>query len=292
MRNNIKSLFFLSGLAGCCLFAGACNKPAPIHLAQEGTIYMPQAYSTNGSLSLLLVDTPQQVTFGAAYGGLEYAPKNIDVSFIIDTVDIAAYNATNGTFYLPLPPSAYTVSALTDTIQAGQTSTSPLTLSVTTAALDFSAQYILPIKLVSASSGTINSSLQTTYFTVNQLNNIYAGSYTTNGTRYNYNADGSPAGTDTISDTRVLTTMAYDSCSINTIANLGVYNGTVFYVRVNPDNTLEFSGYLQDSIGSPIANEPGKTSTYDPATGIWNVHYMYTNTNGTYRYMDEAWMPQ
>jgi hypothetical protein len=291
MRNNIKSLF-LSGVAGCCLFAGACNKPASIHLAQEGTIYMPQAYSTNGSLSLLLVDTPQQVTFGAAYGGLEYAPKNIDVSFIIDTVDIAAYNAANGTSYLPLPPSAYMVSALTDTIQAGQTSSSPLTLSVLTAALDFTAQYILPIKLVSASSGTINSSLQTTYFTINQLNNIYAGSYTTNGTRYNYNADGSYAGSDTISDTRVLTTMAYDSCSINTIANLGVYNGTVFYVRVNADNTLEFSGYLQDVTGSPIANEPGKSSTYDPATGIWNVHYMYTNTNGTYRYMDEVWTPQ
>jgi hypothetical protein len=289
MLKNSKFLFLLGGLG---LFAGACNKPAPIHLAQEGTIYMPQAYSTNGSLSLLLVDTPQQVTFGAAYGGLEYAPKDIAVSFIIDTADIAAYNAAHGTSYLPLPASAYTVSGLTDTIKAGQTSSVPLTLSVTTSVLSFSAQYILPVKLVSSSSGTINSSLQTTWFTINQLNNIYAGSYTTNGTRYNYNADGSYAGSDTITDTRVLTTMAYDSCSINTIANLGSYNGTVFYVRVNSDNTLEFSGYLQDVTGSPIANEPGKTSTYDPATGIWNVHYMYTNTNGTYRYMDEVWTPQ
>ena len=292
MRNMIKSLFYLVGMAGAGLFAGACNKPALIHLAQEGTIYMPQAYGTNGNLSLLLVDTAQQVTFGAAYGGLEYAQKNIDVSFIIDTADIAAYNAANGTSYLPLPTSAYTVSGLTDTIKAGQTSSDPLTVSVTTSVLSFSAQYILPVKLVSSSSGTINSSLQTTWFTINQLNNIYAGSYTTNGTRYNYNADGSYAGSDTITDTRVLTTMAYDSCSINTIANLGSYNGTVFYVRVNSDNTLEFSGYLQDVTGSPITNEPGKTSTYDPATGVWNVHYMYTNTNGTYRYMDEVWTPQ
>ena len=35
MRNIIKSLFYLAGLAGPGLFAGACNKPAPIHLAQE-----------------------------------------------------------------------------------------------------------------------------------------------------------------------------------------------------------------------------------------------------------------
>lgn len=289
MLNNIKSLFLLGCLG---LLAGACNKPAPIHLAQEGTIYMPQAYSINGSLTLLLSDSAQGVTFGAAYGGLEYAPKNIDVSFIVDTADIAAYNAANGTSYLPLPSSAYTVSSLLDTIKQGQTSSDPLSLSITTASLDFTAQYILPIKLVSASSGTINSSLQTTYFTINQLVNVYAGSYTTNGTRYNYNADGSSAGTDTITDTRVLTTMAFDSCSINTIANLGVYAGTVFYVRVNSDNTLEFSGYLSGVIGSPIANQPGKTSTYDPATKIWNVHYMYTNTTGTYRYMDEVWTPQ
>ena len=253
---------------------------------------MPQAYSNRGNLSLVLTDTAQPVTFGAAYGGLDYASRDIGLSFIVDTTDIAAYNTANGTSYLPLPAASYTVSSLRDTIKAGQTSSNPLTLSITTASLDFTAHYILPIKLAAASSGTINSSLQTTYFTIDQLNNIYAGSYTTTGTRYNFNADGSSAGTNAISDTRVLTTMAFDSCSINTIANLGVYNGTVFYVRVNPDNTVEFSGYLQDDLGSPITNQPGKTSTYDPGTRSWDVHYMYTNTNGTYRYMDEVWTPQ
>jgi len=168
--------------------------------------------------------------------------------FLIDMADIAAYNAANGTSYLPLPSSAYTVSSLLDTIKQGQTSSDPLTLSITTASLNFSAQYILPIKLVSTSSGTISPSLQTTYFTINQLVNIYAGSYTT--------------------------------------------NGTVFYARVNPDNTVEFSGYLQDSLDAPIANQPGKTSTYNPSTQTWNVYYMYTNANGTYRYMNEVWTPQ
>lgn len=278
--------------AGLFLVAASCNKPAAIHLTQEGTIYMPQAYSDQGNLSLVLVDTPQQVTFGAAYGGLKYAPGNVYVTFGIDSAGVAAYNTAHGTNYLLLPSSAYTISSLADTIGSGQTSSDGQTIAITTSALDFTAQYLLPVQLMSVSSGTINSSLQTAYFTINQLNNIYAGSYTTTGTRYNFNADGSAAGTNSISDTRVLTTMGYDSCSINTIANLGSYNGTVFYVRVNPDNTLEFSGYLQNDPNSPIANEPGKTSTYDPATKTWDVHYMYTNTNGTYRYMDEVWTPQ
>lgn len=287
IANKILCLF-----AGVCFLACACNKPAPIKLVQEGTVYMPQAYSSQGNLSLVLADTSQQVTFGAAYGGLKYAPKNVYVNFAIDTGAVAAYNAVHGTSYLVLPSSAYTISSLTDTIGAGQTSSKGQTIFITTGGLDFSAQYLLPVTMSSVSSGTINSALQTTYFTINQLNNVYAGSYTTTGTRYNYNADGSFAGSSSISDTRVLTTMAYDSCSINTIANLGSYNGTVFYVRVNPDNTLEFSGYLQDDPGSPIANEPGKASSYDPVSRTWDVHYMYTNTNGTYRYMDEVWTPQ
>jgi hypothetical protein len=292
MRIKNKILSILSGLAGLAFLAGACNKPAPIHLAQEGTIYMPRAYSTQGNLSLILIDTPQQVTFGAAYGGLQYAPNDIDISFAIDTAGISTYNAAHGTAYVLLPSSAYTVSSLDDTIKAGQTSSKGQTISITTASLDFTAQYLLPVKMVSTSSGKIDSALQTTWFTINQLNNVYAGSYSTTGTRYNYNADGSYAGSSAISDTRVLTTMSFDSCSINTIANLGSYNGTVFYVRVNSDNTLEFSGYLQNNPGSPITNEPGKTSTYDPSTRSWDVHYMYTNTNGTFRYMDEVWTPQ
>ncbi|MBS1606426.1 MAG: DUF4361 domain-containing protein [Bacteroidetes bacterium] len=121
--------------------------------------------------------------------------------------------------------------------------------------------------------------------------NAYAGSYHAVGTRYNFNADGSAAGQAAVDDTRVLTTLSSDKCSINTIANLGSYNGTLFYVQVNPDNTLTFSGLLQNDPSSPIMNEPGTTSTYDPATHTFNVHYMYVNTNGSYRFMDEVWSP-
>jgi hypothetical protein len=274
------------------LTAGACNKPATINIPQEGTIYMPQAYSTRGSLSLVLTDSTQQVYFGAAYGGLKYPSGNIICTYVIDTTLIAAYNAAHGTSYVALPAKTYAPSALQDTILAGKTSSSAITLSIVTASLDFTGHYMLPVRLTSVSAGKIDTSLSVTYFTIDQLVNMYAGSYSTTGTRYNYNADGSYAGSSSISDTRVLTTMSFDSCSINTIANLGAYNGTVFFVRVNPDNTLEFSGYLQNVVGSPIGNQPGKTSTYDPVTHTFDVHYMYTNTNGTYRYMDEVWTPQ
>lgn len=121
--------------------------------------------------------------------------------------------------------------------------------------------------------------------------NKYEGAYHATGKRYNFDAAGNYVGEADIDATRDLTTLAADSCSISTIANLGAYNGTVFYLKVNADNTVSFSGYLQNNPASPITNIPSVTSNYDPATKMFNVHYMYTNTDGSYRYMDEVWTP-
>lgn len=287
-----KFLAFFAGIATLVTALGACNKPATIQLANEGTVYMPQAVGLRGNLALVLKDSPQYVTFGAAYGGLNYPSQDINVSFRIDTTAVASYNLANGTSYLVLPSVSYTADTLTSVIPAGKTSSNPLRLAIRTSLLSSDgAKYMLPVVLINTSKGSLNSDLTTTYFTIDQLNNIYAGSYTTSGTRFNFNADGSAAGSTPISDTRVLTTMSSDSCSINTIANLGSFNGTKFYVRVNPDNTLEFSGFLQNDPAVPVVNQPGTTSTFDPATRIFTVHYMYTNTSGNFRKMDEVWAP-
>jgi hypothetical protein len=292
MQKGTKIFSVLAGIASLGIFISSCTKFTQAKVSTEGTIYMPQAYSERSDLSLVLIDTAQNVSFGAAYGGLNYPSHDIAVTFKIDTTLIAAYNATNGTSYIALPAASYSVASLSSVIKAGKTSSDPLYVGISTSTLSSTTQYMLPVTLTSAASGKIDSSLQTSYFRIDHLDNIYAGSYHTIGTRHNYNADGSDGGTSSIDDTRVLSTMSSDSCSINTIANLGAYNGTVFYVRVNSDNTLEFSGKLQNDPGAPIANQPGAVSTFDPATRVFTVHYMYTNTNGTYRMMDEVWTPQ
>lgn len=121
--------------------------------------------------------------------------------------------------------------------------------------------------------------------------NKYEGAYHATGKRYNFDASGNYVSEVDIDATRELTTLSADSCSISTIANLGAYNGTVFYLKVNADNTVNFSGYLQNNPASPIANIPSASSTYNPLDKTFSVHYMYTNTDGSYRYMDEVWTP-
>ena len=291
MRIRNKIFPIIAGFLGLGMVLGSCTKFTKVQLASEGTIYMVQAEGTKGQLELRALDTAQMIVFGAAYGGLNYPSSDIPVTFKVDTSLVATYNSIYGTSYLVLPSSAYSIASLSSVIKAGTTSSQPLYVGILANKLDPSKQYMLPITLVNATTSKVDSSLTTAYFTVDHIDNLYAGSYHTVGVRTNYNADGTNAGTNSIDDTRVLTTMTLDSCSINTIANLGSYNGTVFFVRVNPDNTLEFSGYLQNVIGSPIGNQPNTTSTYNPTTGVMTVHYMYTNTNGTYRYMDETWTP-
>src|ERR1035438_8919141 len=106
MHTIHKFLSFAAGAVSLGLALGACNKPAKIQLAGEGTIYMPQAVGTRGNLALVLIDSPQYVTFGAAYGGLNYPSQNISVTFKIDTTVVAGYNLTNGTSYQVMPPAS------------------------------------------------------------------------------------------------------------------------------------------------------------------------------------------
>lgn len=281
----------LTGILFFLLSILSCNKPDLVTYNKEGNIYMPQAYGTQAIIPMLLLDTPQYIVFGADYGGLKYPAADISTGFIIDSAQVAVYNAQQGTAYTLLPASNYQISGFTSVLKAGQTSSVPLKVVVTTKNLGLTTPYILPITLKTVSGGKLDTTLRTAFFRWDRLDNIYAGHYHTTGTRKNYNPDGTYTGTSNIDDFRDLSTVDAKTCNISTIANLGVRAGTLFQAKVNTDNTVVFSGYLS-APGAPITNIPGTTSTYDPVNKVFTVHYMYTNTNGTYRYMDEVWTKQ
>lgn len=148
---------------GACV-AVSCNKQREVTVDNEGSIYMPQAAGTRSVVDLQLSTKPQEVAFGAAYGGLKYSKKENAVTFKLDTALVATYNAQNGTSYRVLPDSVYTISGLSSVIRAGATSSDPLVVNVASSRMRFGVRYMLPITLVSASEGAINPQLQTSYF--------------------------------------------------------------------------------------------------------------------------------
>ncbi len=162
MRTNNILHFFAAAFASIALTA--CNKPDDVEVQNEGTVYMPQAVGDRARIDLQLSPKPQEIAFGAAYGGLNYSKQENAVSFKLDTTLVAAYNTLNGTSYRVLPDSVYTISGFNSVIPAGATTSNPLTLTVASSKMRFGVRYMLPIVFTNASVGPVDPNLTMAYF--------------------------------------------------------------------------------------------------------------------------------
>ncbi|MGZ3839192.1 MAG: BT_3987 domain-containing protein [Flavisolibacter sp.] len=172
MKIRFKIYWTLATIIGTGILMSSCNKPNLVTYNKEGTIYMPRAAGNNSKMSLLLADTPQVVIFGAAYGGLNYPSKDISVKFAIDSTSINQYNSQNGTAYTLLPSNSYVIPSMDAVIKSGSTSSDALAVKITTKNLDRTLKYILPVMIQSVSSGTVDSSLRTTYFLIDTIQRL------------------------------------------------------------------------------------------------------------------------
>ncbi|MDQ2720008.1 MAG: DUF1735 domain-containing protein [Bacteroidota bacterium] len=171
MKNISKILRVFAAILLLSFVIASCNKPDAIIYNKEGAIYMPRA-AGDSKLALLLTDTAQTATFGAAYGGLKYPSNDITVTFKIDSTLINSYNAQNGTSYIMLPASSYQIPSLSAVIKAGQTGSNSLPVKITTTNLDKGGKYILPVTIANVTSGTIDSTLRTTFFTIDTIRRL------------------------------------------------------------------------------------------------------------------------
>jgi len=162
----------LAALFVTILFTG-CLKETALYTPQEGVIYMPQAYQDKSKIeNLIKTDSVQEITFGFYYTSWTGAPHDIEATFEIDTSLVAQYNEANaytGIVYKVLPDSVYTISGTTTVLKAGKTTSEPLALAINPNTLDRNTRYMLPIKLVSVSDGTINTDLTIAYFRIDEL---------------------------------------------------------------------------------------------------------------------------
>lgn len=168
-RSSKSALFII--FTSCLIFT-SCVKNDELKTEKEGVIYMPQAYQDRGILNLLKVDSAQDNTFGFYYTSFQGAPNDITGNFQVDNSLVAAYNIENaytGNVYEVLPENSYTLSGNSTILRKGKTTSEPLTLTINPKFLSIGKRYMLPIKLVNVSSGTIDSSLAITYFKVDEL---------------------------------------------------------------------------------------------------------------------------
>ncbi|MFB2117882.1 BT_3987 domain-containing protein [Parapedobacter sp. 2B3] len=135
--------------------------------SQYNQVYMPLAVNNPVAHTLTVADEPQELIYGANYGGRGYPEADIAVRFSVNQALVASFNEANGTDYELLPEGAYTLEAAEATIPKDELATQPLSLSVNTTgegAVAMFKTYLLPLTV--QSSFKVNEQLQTTYYLV------------------------------------------------------------------------------------------------------------------------------
>lgn len=131
-----------------------------------GKVYIPQANDQPLTLGVTLTDEDFRIGYSAYYAGIKNAEQPISVSFTPDESLVEAYNLENEVDYEFLPPTSFSLSQTTATIDPGQRSTPVFDVVVNPKdQLEPFKPYLLPIRLT-AEGTPVNEALQTLYVEV------------------------------------------------------------------------------------------------------------------------------
>lgn len=135
---------------------------------QYTTIYMAQAKEAVQA-TLFMKEGAQTLHVGASYGGLDLPKGDIDVVLNVAPELVEIYNEAHKTSYEILPADSYLFENRTAHINAGNTTSDPLTIAVYThGKLEAKKQYLLPVTIVSNTGNLhVKEELKTTYFIIN-----------------------------------------------------------------------------------------------------------------------------
>lgn len=221
----------------------------------------------------------------------------IDVAF--DPAILTAYNdtLTLSNPYTLLPANSYNavnVSSGKFTFNPGD-AVNEIVIELDPSFLDFSESYALPIVISNPTSGYKLGVGKTIVLQQIIVKNQYDGNYQSDGTRYNFNAQGDYAGWNNSTNSpngTIVSTAPWSGltvCSTRGASTINVHVGQFldgglgfFNVTVNTDNTLTIASSGETGVTNLQALS-GKTSTYNPTTKTFEIWYSWLNTAGTFR---------
>ncbi|MGZ5252983.1 MAG: DUF1735 domain-containing protein [Flavitalea sp.] len=110
-----------------------------------------------------------------AYSGAEAAPQDITVNIALDQATLDLFNTQNGTDY-EIPAAGIVEFPTTVVIKKGTRKTTAEIKVTRTAGFDFNVNYALPVKITSASTGTISGNFGNALYSF-AARNSYDGLY-------------------------------------------------------------------------------------------------------------------
>jgi hypothetical protein len=238
------------------------------------------AYSTSFVLAPS-VDLVQEVSFSGPNGN----DKDITLTLAVDPAALALYNkhmqeglygeeGLHGTVFDLMPAENYSISNLTVTIPKGQTK-APVNITVFPEKFDFSKNFAIPLRIVSASSGIISQNFSVAILGIG-VRNGYDGVYEIIGGSITRNSAAGPdavLGGNYVSDlTLNLATLGSTTVGIEPVWKDGSAVGGIVgtQLAINPTTnavTVTSSG------NATLKNTPGAVNAYDPATREFTLNF-------------------
>ncbi|SOE22197.1 protein of unknown function [Spirosomataceae bacterium TFI 002] len=208
------------------------------------------------------VDYPVTVS----YSGANVAPQDIKIDLAINQAAITQYNEEQGAHFDLLPPDLYTIPTQV-TILKGQR-TAVVDLKIKSSKLPFDKSYVLPLQIVSASSGVISGNFETILINVipkNPYDGVYT--YTTS------------ANTSLVPNaTKTLTLVTLNGTTVKLLPGLlGTYSNEVTYT-VDPETN-------QVTVTCPslgVQTPQDTRSKWDPVNKVMTVFWKQGNGGRTF----------
>ncbi len=163
---KIKALLFLAIIMGLT----SCLKEDPLNIdTSQGPKNMVEFANTGDNVStasstyprfttdLGSVGSGQTVEFNVnvSYSGVEVAPQDITVNIEVDAAALTQFNTENSSNYIIPPADVFTLPT-TAVIKKGERQAQIKVGITNTSNFDFNVNYALPLKIVSATIGTIS----------------------------------------------------------------------------------------------------------------------------------------
>jgi Domain of unknown function (DUF1735)/Domain of unknown function (DUF4361) len=273
MINKIKTISCLTGLMVVLVSFPSCLKNGDYYIpfsSAAASVDLPLAASTsNGVTAFAYPPTVTSVTLPIAVNVASPSIPNTatTVTLALDTAGLSAYNLANGTNYLPLPASVYTITSMNVTIPAGKRLDTSTTVTINLAALDLSNAYVLPITIASASLPIEQWNHLFYYIAVK---NQWDGNYSYQG--YTLRS-GDPVKTGNFTG-QTMTLLTSGSNSV-TFATLALWADATGIGIGNPTLTIDASNNVTISSSGGAYNNPAYTSYYDPNAKTFYISFSW-----------------
>jgi len=209
----------------------------------------------------------------------------VTATIAADDAALANYNTDNGTSYVQLSSSLYSLQDNgTVTISPGQQIVN-FTVHFAGDQIDFSKDNALVLTITDAQGAVIAANLNTAIILV-KLKSVYEGSYVETGTLTRFN--GATEASGVLDEFPIDGTTGFTTVNLTTIEGQIIIPGfaaTYTQLTVNPDNTVTIAPSAI-SPSTDMQNIPGTTSTYDLPTKTFELHGQFLNSSGNLRQFD------